>query len=484
MNQLDQRLEQNFRKLYFGMLIAAAAVYAVFSLKAPVWADEAYTFALIRHSFPGIWTITAADSHPPLFYFFMKLFSAPFGYNLMVCRMVASIPCLLLMAVGGWQLRNLFGTRTGLLFMLLYFLYPYLMDYAVEVRMYSLGELLIFLNALYAYRCWKWNKSKDWVIFALAGTGAALTHYFALVSAGLIYGLFFLIILFKNRKLFKGWVIASAGTIALYLPWLGNLISQLIFKANNEYWIDPITLSTLVGYVKDVFYTGAMQAYFLFLGAAYVIALVILLASRKKGNIGLCLCALAIPLGTVAVGVIASIILRPVFVLRYVVPSLPLAVFFFAFVLGHMSNEMLLSSLLTVCIIGGTCNVAVIAKNAIIPDPERLTPARVEQFPDCDAYVVICGNGLHASQELCYCDPITPIYTTELLGPDNPYPNRVDYAAFRPEDNPSIILVLHESQEVPEEYLAHYSAEFLCTVNVSGSYESLWYLTRLAAPAN
>lgn len=478
MNQLDQRLERNFKKLYFGMLIAAALVYAVFALKTPVWADEAYTFALIRHSFSGIWTITAADSHPPLFYFFMKFFSAPFGYNLMVCRLVASIPCLLLMAVAGWQLRKLFNTRTGLLFMLLYFMYPYLMDYAVEVRMYSLGELLIFLNALYAYRCWKWNKAKDWAIFALAGTGAALTHYFALVSAGLIYGLFFLVILFKNRKLLKGWLIASGCTIALYLPWLGNLISQLIFKANNEYWIDPITLSTLVGYVKDVFYTGAMQSYFIFLGGAYLVALGILLFSKKKEDIGLCLCALAIPLGTVAVGVIASIILRPVFVLRYVVSSLPLAVFFFAFVLGHMSKEMLFSSLLTVCLIGGVSNIAATAKNAIIPDPQRLTVAMVEQFPDCDAYVVRCANELHASQELCYCDPETPVYTSELLGPDNPYPNRVDFETFRPEEHSSIILVLREGQEVPEEYLEHYTAEFLCTVNVSGSYESLWHLSK------
>lgn len=478
MKQLDQYLEHNFKKIYWGMLAAAMVVYAVFSLKAPVWADEAYTFALIRHGYADIWTITAADSHPPLFYFFMKFFAAPFGYNLMVSRMVAAIPCLLLMAVGGWQLRKLFNTRTGLLFILLYFLYPYLMDYAVEVRMYSLAELLIFLNALYAYRCWKWNKPKDWVIFALAGTGAALTHYFALVSAGLIYAVLLLTILFGNKKLLKGWAIASAITILLYLPWLGNLISQLIFKANNEYWIAPITLSTLVGYVRDVFYTGAMQAYFLFLGAAYAIAFVMLLASRDKKIIGPCLCALAIPLGTVAVGVIASIILRPVFVLRYVVPSLPLAVFFFSVVLGQLSSEMLFSSLLTVCIIGGLSNFTVTVKNAIIPDPERLTVARVEQFPECDAYVVICGNELHASQELCYCDPVTPVYTSELLGPDNPYPNRVDYATFRPEENPSIILVLKENEMVPEEYLEHYTADFLCTVNVSGAYESLWHLTQ------
>lgn len=478
MQQLDNWMERNFKKIFGAILVVAAAMYAVFSLDPLVWADEAYSFALVRHSYADIWKITAADSHPPLFYFFLKTFTAPFGYNLTVARFVSALPCLGVLALGGIQLRKLFGTRTAVLFMVLYLFFPYLMHYTVEVRMYSIGQLLILVNGIYAYRCWKWNRKPDWVFFVLGGVGAALSHYFALVSAGLIYATLLIMLLWKKRSLLKGWLLASLATVVLYLPWLGCFIGQLIFKANNVYWIDPITPGTIVDYVLTVFSADAMLLYPLFLGLAYLIALVAMLRSRDKEHVGLSICALAIPLGTIAVGVIASVLMRPVFVIRYVTPALPLIVFFFAYALAHMKSEVLAASLLTVALMGGINNAATIAKTAVIPEPDRLSVERVAQLPEYDAFVVMSGNSLHASQELCYCDPVTPVYTSELLGPDNPYPNRVDLTAFSAQEHDSVILVLREGEMVPAEYLEHYSAEAIWTVNVSGTYETLWHLTK------
>lgn len=478
MQKLDAWMERRFQKILAAILIVAAALYAVFALKSHVWADEAYSFALIRHSYAGIWKITAADSHPPLFYFLMKTLTAPFGYNLYAARLAASIPCLAVIALGGIQLRKFFGTRTAVFFMVLYTFYPFLMPYATEVRMYSIAELGIMVNAIFAYRCWKWNKKRDWAIFAVGGLTAAYSHYFALVSAALIYGLLFILALCKKRSLLKNWLFASIATILVYLPWLGNLISQLVFKANNVYWIAPITPFTIVSYVLDVFSADAMLLYPLFLGSAYLVAFISVMASRDRESIGLSLCALAIPLGTIAVGVIASLLLRPVFVIRYAVPALPLIVLFFAYALGKMKNEMLISSLLTVALIGGINNATTTAKLAVIPKSDRISAAQVAQYPEYEAFVVMSGNSLHASQELCYCDPETPVYTSELLGPDNPYPNRVDLATFSAEDYDKIILVLKEGAEVPEAFLQHYNASFMYTVSVSGTNESLWHLTK------
>lgn len=477
MKRFDAWLEKRFKTIYLLLILAAAGMYGVFSLNALVWADEAYTFALVRHSFGEIWRITAADVHPPLYYFLLKLVTAPFGYNLMVSRFASAIPCILIAALGGWQFRKLFGTRTAVLFMVLYLMYPYTMTYGAEVRMYSLAELFIMLCAIYAYRSWLWNKPKDWVLFALAGTCAAYTHYFALVSAAMIYGILLLAAILKKRELLKSWAAAAAGTIVLFLPWLGSFVSQLAYKVNNEYWIEPITIGTVVGYVKTVFSAGGMTAFTLFFGLAYVVALAALLLSRNKAHIGLCLCALAVPLGTVAVGLAASILVRPVFVIRYILPSIPLAVFFFAFVLGNMTDEMLLSSLLTVAVMGGVSNALVTARDALAPASNRISSQRVSDFPDCDAYVVLSGNTLHASQELAYYDPGMTVYTVDPLGADNPYTNRVSYDGFRPEENPSVILVLEEGAEIPEALSARYSSELLCSVSVSGTPQSIWHLT-------
>lgn len=477
MSKLDHWTQRNFKRLYWLLLLAAAGIYAVFSLNVEVWADEAYTFALMRHSFAEIWSITAADVHPPLYYFLLKLLTAPFGYNLFVCRFVSALPCIVLMAVCGSQFRKLFGERTALLFMLLYLLYPYTMGFAAEVRMYSLAELLVMLNALWAYRCWKWNKRGDWVIFALTGTGAAYTHYFALVSAGMVYGILLLACLIKKRELLKGWALASAATIVLFIPWLGSFVSQLVYKVNNEYWIEPITLGTMVKYVQNVFGANGLGAFPLYFALAYAVAFAALLISRDKGNIGLCLCALAVPLGTMAVGLAASILVRPVFVIRYILPSIPLAVFFFAFVLGQLSQEMLFASLLTVALMGGSSNLLYCAYGAVSPSANSLTASVVKTLPQCDAFIAYSGNTMHVSQEISYCDPETPIYVPDPLGPDNPYPNRVALDTFQAQAHDTVILVLQENQKIPEEFRDGYEAELLCTADVSGTIQSLWYLT-------
>lgn len=478
MKRLDDFLQRHFKAIYLLLILAAAGIYGFFSLNSLVWADEAYTFALIRHSFREIWQITAADVHPPLYYFLLKLVTAPFGYNLSVCRFVSAVPCIAIIAIGGWQFKKLFGTRTAVLFMVLYLLYPYTMTYAAEVRMYSLAELFIMLNAIWAYRCWKWNRPMDWAVFALTGTCAAYTHYFALVSAAMVYGILLLCAVVKKRELLKGWAAASVGTILLFLPWLGSFLSQLAYKVNNEYWIEPITFGTVVDYVMTVFSAGGMTSFPLFFGLAYAAALAALLLSRNKEHIAICLCALAVPLGTVAVGLAASILVRPVFVIRYILPSIPLAVFFFAFVLGNLKQEMLLSALLTVAVMGGVSNMMLTARDALLPASNQISGDLVSSFPACDAYVVFSGNTLHTEQVLSYYDPVTPIYGPEALGADNPYPNRVEYGSFRMEENESVLLVLEEAAEIPPEFQEEYSAELLCNVSVSGTHQDIWYLTR------
>lgn len=475
MKQLDKQLRRYYQPMYLLLILAGVCLYGVLSLESHVWADEAYTFALIRHSFGEVWKITAADVHPPLYYFLLKLLAAPFGYNLYVCRFLSALPCLILLAVGGWQLKKLFGHRTALLFMALYLLYPYTMVYAAEVRMYSLAELLVFLNALMAYRCWKENKALHWVLFALFGTAAAYTHYFALVSVAMAYGLLLLLAALKKRELLKPWLIASAATIVLFLPWLGSFVSQLVYKVNNEYWIEPITLSTVVNYVITLFSANGLGAFPLYFALAYAVALGAAVLSRDREAIAVSLCALAVPVGTVAVGLAASILVRPVFVIRYILPSVPVMVFFFAYVLGRMEKQMLFSALLTVALMGGTSNGLVCAKNALTQEPNKISAGFVAELPQSNARIVWSGNTMHVAQELSYLDSRTPIYVPDALGADNPYPNRVALDTFRAEDHSSVILFLAAEEEVPAEFAA-YEAEQIATVDVSGTMQDVWHL--------
>ncbi len=479
MKRLDSFLERRFTTVWLLLILLCGAMYGVLSLNALVWADEAYTMAMIRHSFREIWQITTADVHPPLYYYLTKLIAAPFGYALPAARFASAIPCIALVAVSGYQLRRLFGERTAFLFMVLYIAFPFTMTYATEVRMYALAELCVFLNAVYAYRCWKENRRGDWVKFALSGAASAYCHYFALVSAGIIYGILLLFILVKKRSLLKCWLLACLGTVVLYLPWMPSFLYQLLFKTDNAYWIEPITFSTLVNYVISVFYADTMASFPVFMALCYAAALVLLLLCGNRERIVLGLCALAVPVGTVLAGVALSILLRPMFVIRYALQSMPLLVLFFAVALCQIQDEMLLSAMLTVSLGGGASNFMGEAKDAMILKEDRISTTLVSGFPDCGAYVVTSGMPLHVSQELSYCDPETPIYTVspDLLGADNPYPNRYSYDSFRQEDYDTVILFIQEGEAVPEEFSDRYAAEYLCHVTVSGVGQDVWYLT-------
>ena len=100
--------------------------------------------------------------------------------------------------------------------------------------MYSLSALFVFCNAVFAYKAYVFNGKKDWVLYTFFGLASAYTHYFALVSVGIIYGMLFFAILIKKRELIKPWVITAIMTVILYIPWLRLFIIQLKYKMDNE----------------------------------------------------------------------------------------------------------------------------------------------------------------------------------------------------------------------------------------------------------
>ena len=260
-------MEEKEKKLslsFWLVLLAAAGMYALLAMNHNIWADEAYTFAMLRHGFADICRITAVDSHPPLYYLAAKLFTMPFDYSEYAVRLFSSACSLLVVGIGGWQLTKLFNRKVGLLFMVLYALFPFILERSMETRMYPLAALGIFLCALFAYRAWQDNKARHWVGFVCGGLCAAYSHYFALAAAGILYGLLFLCILFKKRQLLKSWLIAALVTIALYAPWLGSLIGQLAYKVDHEYWIAPITPATLIDYAKGLFQATGFSFFYLF----------------------------------------------------------------------------------------------------------------------------------------------------------------------------------------------------------------------------
>lgn len=458
---------KNYRKLYWGILAAAGLFYLVMAFSDMIWTDEAYTFAMLRHSFPEIWRITAGDVHPPLYYFLVKLVTMPFGYSEFSVRLFSGLCCWILLAVGGDQLGKLFDEKTGLLFMALTALFPFASATGNEARMYALCELAVFLNGLFAYKIWKNNQTKDWIGFILAGLAAAYSHYFALVSVGVIYGLLLLAAIFGNRKLLKPWLIFSAITIVAYLPWLKCFIEQLAYKVSNEYWIEPITLDTLVFYATSLLHANGHSAFPLYFGL--LLAGLVIFRIREKDAWSLL--SLAVPAVTFALGVGVSMAIRPIFTIRYLVPCAPLMMFFLARSVCQIRRETLSGAIAAVLLVSFSGN-AFFMLTDILPQSGKYDAAFAQETAQAEAIAIVSANSLHASQIVSHYQPETPIYSLEMIEPAaNPFPN-VQLMEHFSTDNLSAFLIVTDPGTQPDAVLTEGF-----TVTFVGNYHDIYEYT-------
>lgn len=456
---------------YWLLLLLAAVVYAGLSLSDLIWADEAYTFAMLRHSFSEIWTITAADVHPPLYYFLAKLVAMPFGYSEYAVRLFSGICYLLIIAIGGWQIGKFFNRKTGNLFMALFLLYPFALEHAVEARMYAPAALAVFLNGLFAYLAWRENRIWDWFGFAVAGVCAAYLHYFALVSVGIIYGLLFLCCLIKKRPLLKPWLAASLVTVALYLPWLKAFAEQLAFKVNNEYWIEPITIKTLMEYALSLLHANGHSAFPLFFGL--LVGYLVLIMLLRKDGLGLL--TLAVPVLTMVLGVGVSLLIRPIFIIRYLAPCAPLLIFFLAYGIGSFPRESLTSAAAAVLLVSFSGNFLFAAYD-ILPSENKFSAAFAQEYAQAEAYVLVCDNALHLSQVTACYQPETTVYAPETLGAASPYTNIQSLRDFST-DGLTCFLLLTDVGSGPDGMFASgFTPTLIGTYHDVNEYADVWLM--------
>lgn len=480
MKKINAFIEKYYDVIFTAIVIIGTLMYLSLIGGKNVWADEAYTFALIKHNFSELWSITAADVHPPLYYILIKLFTQPFNYNLIVAKIFSIIPYIVIILFGGIQLKKYFSKKTSLLFMGLFLLFPFSLSYVVEVRMYSLAAMFVFLNAIFAYRCYKDNSNFSWSMFALFGICAAYTHYFAMVSVGITYGI--LLIVSIKKKMFSKWLIAAIGTILFYIPWLAEFVSQLAYKINNEYWIEEITPLTLLKYIYRIFGTSGNEVnlFFIFPSLSYLIAFISVINSKQSNNILLSICMLSIPLGTIFIGVIASLLIRPVFVIRYVVPAIPLLIAFMAIALGNMENKKIVISILSFALIIGIQNYVITLLDEYKITEDSLESFLLKQHADYDTYIVLTKSN-HTSQLLAYYNETKIIFDNQEVSAANPFNNIKHVNDFSSDNQNIVLLFLDVGQELPTEYTEIYNFKFLNKIvgaNSNNTSSDVYLLTK------
>ena len=315
-------------KLYFfiGIIIFAISIILqfIFAFSSDIWVDEAFSIKMIEHSYIEMINLTAIDVHPPLYYIMLKFFcgivTGIFGNVsiITVSKIFSIIPYIILPIILYIKLQNKFKKHS--IYFIIISIVP-LISYGVEIRMYSWAMLFVVSAFIYLNEIIHEGNNKDWVIFTIMGILASYTHYFACVSVVFVYVSLLIWGLLKDKKIIKKWFCCVLISIVAYLPWLFIFINQF-FKVSESYWIPKITIYTIIDYFKFYhFYSKLLLLCSMIICLFFVKKII----KEKKIDNGTfyVISGLVVLIGTIFVGTIISIIDRPIFVSRYMIPAIP-----------------------------------------------------------------------------------------------------------------------------------------------------------------
>lgn len=302
------------------------------------WLDEAFTVVQSRM---GLWEMvgnTAEDVHPPVYLFWVKILCLLFGEYGWVYHLSGLIPYIVLIIIAYVVVRKEWGNVCYLLFISFASLLKSSLTFTNEIRMYYLGALFVFVTFLAMRMILTKNRIRDYVIFGIASMLAAYTHYYCLISVSIMHVLLLCSVFIVARKSTIRAFITSVCFGISYLPWLFVLIKSFK-RTKDDYWMSQIpTVKSCLLYIFDSSYLFSLIMFLCSLIAIltyYITKFNLVTIEKGKGlcvrkiNLSrdVCDCELLCEMsgwityvGTFIVGIGVSIVVRPMFITRYLFP--------------------------------------------------------------------------------------------------------------------------------------------------------------------
>lgn len=206
------------------------------------WIDEAYSIQLARFSLPLIVQGTAADQHPPLYYFLLHfwLLLNDTIWNARFLSVLLGVFNIWQVIHLGIKLRNF---KVGIISGLLVAVMPLHVYYSQEVRMYML-HLVTLTGSIDSLLNWlKEKKKSQLILYTLLCSSSLYTHNF-FVFILLVQAVFVVVwsVWHRERRTFLLWFSTMVICLISYLPWLPVVINQLSYHTMN--WLQIPTAAT------------------------------------------------------------------------------------------------------------------------------------------------------------------------------------------------------------------------------------------------
>lgn len=316
------------------MAVAGALGLLVFT-HTSLRLDEAQSLFQVSRDIPGLLNQVGQDVHVPgyhiLLHFWLQLLDGTpvdtvlaGGQQIVLARymslvfFVALIPSIYLLA------RQVFNRRVGIFAAVLIAISPFMGWYGSEARMYSMLALITVLHQLVFLKVMRKGHAAHWVWFVVTGIIGIYTHYFFSFVL-LTEAVFFL---FYRRRFLPGsfakFVVSAVLVLGAIAPWLVYVKSLGLASNTQPYLPVPSSGDLFNTYAQFIFgfQTDYLNTIIVALWPALVLFAFWALRRNHRTSPELFFFLLAAVL-PVAGAFIISILIKPFFLSRYLVVSLP-----------------------------------------------------------------------------------------------------------------------------------------------------------------
>lgn len=224
------------QRILLGLALLAAFALRVTRLGAQnIWWDEGLSVVAARMSFTQATLWTAADVHPPLYFWVLWLWARVSGETEFAFRFITVLEaCLTLPVVYVLARRLSRSPAVGVGAVWLLALSRFHIWWSQEMRMYILAGLCAMLSLYFTARLAEGRASRSTALgWILATTGALMTVYSSIVLVP-IENLTLLLTGLRredrgeSRWRFWGrWILIQAGVLPLVLPWMALALPRM-----------------------------------------------------------------------------------------------------------------------------------------------------------------------------------------------------------------------------------------------------------------
>lgn len=237
-------MNANARVVLVGILALAACLRFAFLGQHDVWFDEAFVVWMVRFPWQEIpKLLSALDSHPPLYYLFMKAWIGLAGTGEAAIRLPAAGFSVLSVGLTYVLMRRVSAGGPSLLSAFLLSVSPLAIMAGQDARMYALLGTLALGSTLALVISAREGGRLRWAAYAALAALMAYTQYLGclvLVAHGIWTACY-------ERRHFRNWIACMAVVAVAYAPWVPWLWKQVLERSTQLWVPQPNRLGDLLG---------------------------------------------------------------------------------------------------------------------------------------------------------------------------------------------------------------------------------------------